>query len=46
MESFKSFFPIEQALEENSNLFEELAMKANKYKLSLLYHGHQKFEFC
>ena len=36
---------VSKALEKNGNLFDQLAEWANKYKLFILYHGEQNFEF-
>ena len=46
-EEFQVFLPnrVSKALEENGNLFDQLAEKANKCKLFILYHGEQNFEF-
>lgn len=46
-EEFQVFLPdrASRALDKNENLYDEMAAKANKYDLSLIYLGDNKFKF-
>lgn len=46
-EEFQVFLPerASRAIDKNESLYEEMAAKANKYDLSLVYLGDYKFRF-